>query len=112
MLHKEHHNPLTDQRCFNHGEREAAACCLECKRYYCRECVTEHEGRVLCSSCLVQLTDSEKDRVSRLIPVFRFVQFAIGFVALWLFFYIIGQGLLTLPASFHEGAIWQVSPFK
>jgi hypothetical protein len=28
-------------------------------------------------------------------------------VAAWLFFYLIGDFLLSLPASFHEGKLWQ-----
>jgi hypothetical protein len=43
------------QRCFNHGMREAAARCPECGRFYCRECITEHDDRVLCSACLKKL---------------------------------------------------------
>src|SRR5580658_7631208 len=33
---------LLDQRCFNHDLREAVAQCPSCKRFFCRECVTEH----------------------------------------------------------------------
>ncbi len=43
---------LSGKRCFNHAGREAAARCPGCRRFYCRECVTEHDGRVLCAECL------------------------------------------------------------
>jgi hypothetical protein len=26
----------------------------------------------------------------------------------WYFFFLIGEGLLKIPASFHEGTLWQV----
>ena len=44
------------QRCFNHAGREAVARCPECGQFFCRECITEHEDRVLCSACLKKLT--------------------------------------------------------
>ena len=44
---------LVHQRCFNHMLREAVACCPECRRYFCRECVTEHEDKVLCAAYVV-----------------------------------------------------------
>jgi len=30
-------------------------CCPGCARYYCRECVTEHEARLLCAACVAGL---------------------------------------------------------
>jgi len=39
-------------RCFYHDFREAACRCPICQRYFCRECVTEHDDRVLCVECL------------------------------------------------------------
>ncbi|MBT8374528.1 MAG: rhomboid family protein, partial [Deltaproteobacteria bacterium] len=32
---------LALQRCNNHGQREAVARCPKCRRYFCRECITE-----------------------------------------------------------------------
>ncbi|MDX2111650.1 MAG: rhomboid family protein [Verrucomicrobiota bacterium] len=45
---------LSQKRCFNHAEREAAARCLECGQFFCRECASEHDGRILCSACLTK----------------------------------------------------------
>lgn len=46
-------NPaLTNRRCITHPHREAISRCPQCRRFYCRECVTEHEGRMLCVACL------------------------------------------------------------
>lgn len=98
---------LSRQRCFNHGQREAAAQCPECGRYYCRECVTEHEDRVVCASCLARLTEGKVEPRVRLAPVGRALLYAIGMLTLWLFFYFMGRGLLILPSSFHEGTLWQ-----
>jgi hypothetical protein len=43
---------LARQQCFNHPGREAGVRCPACHRDYCRECVTEHDDRYLCSGCL------------------------------------------------------------
>lgn len=98
---------ISIQRCYNHAWREAAARCPECERYFCRECVTEHEDRVLCASCLERLT-LEKDRGrARFDFLVRAFQLAAGLMIVWVFFMLIGRGLLALPSSFHEGTLWQ-----
>ena len=100
-------NDLSLQRCHNHSQREAVARCPECASYYCRECIAEHEGRVLCASCLAKLlagAPASRLRLSGLITAGRVL---FGFLLLWLAFYYIGQALLSLPASFHEGTVWE-----
>jgi len=39
-------------RCWNHEAREAVCRCPGCGRPFCRECVSEHEARLLCAGCL------------------------------------------------------------
>jgi len=96
---------LTYQRCANHAIREAVARCPDCKRFFCRECITEHEDIVLCSACLARrLAKTERKRYRGILRIFPL---AIGVVAAWLFFYWIGELLLLLPSSFHEGTFWQ-----
>lgn len=97
---------LSQQRCYHHRLREAAARCTGCGRYICRECITEHEDRVLCTSCLNKLQRDKtlvKMRLTSLMHVFLMV---FSFIILWLFFYTMGQALLSIPSSFHEGTIW------
>lgn len=103
---------LAQQRCFNHARREAAARCPECERYFCRECVTEHEDRVLCASCLTRLVGGGKARGARLPGLVRMAAACAAFLVLWFFFYTMGQGLLALPSSFHEGTLWQPDPWE
>ena len=97
---------IAQQRCFNHARREAAARCPQCERYFCRECVTEHEDRVLCSSCLAQRVGGgagAKSRGSWLVSAF---QAAAAFLIVWFVFYGMGYSLLRLPDDFHEGRFW------
>src|SRR5438132_254763 len=53
---------LARQRCLNHLNREAVARCPECKRFFCRECVTEHEDRLICAACLKKLAKATARR--------------------------------------------------
>ena len=98
---------LSQQRCYHHREREAVVRCPECGRYYCRECVTEHDQRMLCSACLVQWKQGRPLVVGpwlgRLILV---AQGSLGFLLIWYAFYLIGLMLLAIPDAFHEGTIW------
>jgi hypothetical protein len=99
---------LSHQRCFNHAEREAAARCPGCRQFFCRECITEHDDRVICANCLRKLTRVPLFKRRGWINVVAFGQCFVGFLVAWLFFYLVGESLLALPASFHEGAFWRV----
>jgi hypothetical protein len=83
------------QRCLNHLDREAVARCPSCRRFFCRECVTEHEGRILCAGCL---------RTTARRPV---VEVAGGLLVAWIAFYSLGRVLAAMPDRFHQGTIWR-----
>jgi len=97
---------LSHQRCFNHAAREAAARCPECGRFFCRECVTEHSGRLMCTPCLRRAARGRLRRGQAIVGVLRVAQFAAGVFALWFFFYCLGQALLSIPSAYHEGEVW------
>jgi len=99
---------LVHQRCFNHALREAVARCPECRQFFCRECITEHEDRVLCAACLKKLAQTPLTKRPAFVGFVRFVQCAAGILVAWFFFFFIGESLLRLPDSFHEGTVWQV----
>ncbi len=95
---------LSLQRCLHHPTREAIARCPECSRFFCRECITEHEDRLVCASCLQRLTGaSEEPRPRRRLfsfagpIVFAFTSLLVA----WFSFYMLGRFLLTLPSEFH-----------
>jgi len=101
---------LTYQRCLNHAGREAAARCPGCGQYFCRECISEHEGRVMCAACLRRLGRVPLFQRRGSAWVIRFGQCLLGLLAAWFFFYLVGESLLALPSSFHEGTLWDSSP--
>jgi hypothetical protein len=99
---------LSRQHCRNHTDREAVARCPRCGHFYCRECVTEHENRMLCNDCLSRTTAASgplrrpwRSRLGLTLCG------GVGFLLLWGVFYLMGQGLLAIPSAVHEGTIWQ-----
>jgi len=98
---------LAQQRCFNHFQREAAARCTECSQFFCRECIADHDDRVVCAACLIKLFARPKSRARRFGGMWRLGQCALGFFLLWFFFYFVGESLLAIPTNFHEGTLWR-----
>jgi hypothetical protein len=99
---------LARQQCSNHPGREAIVRCPSCHRDFCRECVTEHDDRVVCSACLKKLTRPELEQRPAFGRIVRVIQCALGILIAWFFFFLIGESLLKLPDSFHEGTLWQL----
>jgi len=100
---------LATQRCFNHAQREAVARCPQCRSFFCRECITEHDDRVICAACLAKLVRKSalpRRTFARLLHAF---QCLVGIMLVWFVFYMIGEGLLKLPTSFHEGTLWEAN---
>jgi hypothetical protein len=80
--------------------------CPNCAKYYCRECVTEHEDRLICAACLRALTAARPQkrafgRAAGVLCAFT------GLLLAWLFFYYAGRVLILIPSAVHEGTEWQ-----
>ena len=89
--------PLFEQRCSNHPSREAVVRCPGCRRFFCRECVTEHEGRMVCVSC----ASRESEKIAGRGSMVRWVLAAgAGFLLAWLIFYYLGIALSRIPSEF------------
>jgi len=98
---------LQQQRCHNHVDREAVARCPSCGFYFCRECITEHDERLLCASCLKKQAARTERPPRNFAPAVRTAVALCGFVAAWFFFYAIGRLLLATPTQFHEATVWK-----
>ena len=103
---------ILTQRCLFHETREAAARCAECRQSFCRECITEHEERIICSACLRRLTPEPVKARRNFSSAARPALLVMGFFCAWLFFYFVGRILVSTPSSFHEGTLWQGSVFE
>ncbi len=99
---------LAQQRCYNHASREAVARCPDCRQFFCRECITEHEDRVVCAACLRKLANVPLTRRRGFVGALRIAQLLLGLIMAWFFFYLVGENLISLPSSFHEGTLWQI----
>ncbi len=98
---------VSRQRCYNHGGREAVAICPDCNRFFCRECITEHDDRVLCSVCLKNKMSAFENKKNRFEIVKSSFMFLGSVLFLWFTFYTLGKFLLKIPSSFHEGTLWK-----
>jgi len=90
------------QRCWNHEAREAVCRCPECGRSFCRECVTEHEARLLCASCLVaaaRARRSPRGVVRRLLPAGMALA---GVLLAWTVFYSAGEALILVTERLEQ----------
>ncbi|MBY0506048.1 MAG: hypothetical protein K2X03_19180 [Bryobacteraceae bacterium] len=91
--------PLAQQRCFRHDVREAAGRCPSCQRYYCRECLTEHDHRLLCVTCLAKLPSAALPpprrpwRLDYAYPL-------LGLLLAFTLFYWLGQTLILATTDF------------
>ena len=94
---------LIRQRCLFHAEREAAARCPRCRRFFCRECTSEHEGRWLCAACILADAQERGDR-ARWRSAWLVLRMAAGLVAAWFYFWLVGQGLLLSRDPIHPGS--------
>jgi hypothetical protein len=93
-----------EQRCWNHDTREAVCRCPDCGRSYCRECVSEHESRLLCAACLrTKARAVEPRRRSRLAPLGMALA---GVLLAWVVFFGAGEGILLVITRL-EQASWQ-----
>jgi len=98
---------LRHQVCQNHPAREAIARCPSCRFYFCRECITEHDDRILCATCLKRQSARVERPRRNFAPLARGLAACGGLMLAWLYFYLIGRVLLATPTKFHEGTLWK-----
>lgn len=96
--------------CLRHTDRPAVARCPSCGQSFCRECVAEHDSRLLCADCLRKQSETLRHAakagwLTRL-PLAAALQLVAGLAILWGLFYLTAGVLRRLPADIHEGHIW------
>jgi hypothetical protein len=97
---------LAHQHCLNHAAREAVAQCPECRLFFCRECVTEHDDRLICAACLRKISTVRGTPRHPFRALGRAILSVAGLLTATLFFYWLGQILLKIPTPFHDGTLW------
>ena len=94
---------LAQQRCFTHEWREAAVRCPGCQRYFCRECATEHDGRLLCLQCLAAAAVARANTAPARAVVAWTAAALAGLVVAWVVFFYLGALLARTAFDFHTG---------
>jgi hypothetical protein len=99
---------IAARKCVRHSGREAIARCPACREDFCRECVIEHEGVLLCAPCLAReaAAKNRKESSSRW-RMGSVILTVLCVVLLWVVFYGFGQFLKMIPADVHEGTVWR-----
>jgi hypothetical protein len=97
---------LVHQRCWNHELREAVCRCPSCGRHFCRECVTEHQSRLLCAPCLQAIARAAGARRNRPRALWTPLAALTGLSLSWLIFYIGGE--ILLEAAAHAERTWPI----
>ena len=96
------------RKCVRHPAREAAARCPSCGGDFCRECVIEHTGVLLCAACLARA--AARAGAARRAGWRRRFDLAITAACVLLLvvvFYTLGQLLKIIPPDVHEGTVWR-----
>ena len=94
------------QRCWNHDAREAVCRCPQCGRSFCRECVTEHESRLLCAACLRAVAQAASARRGKLRRLAAVGMALAGVLLAWAIFFGAGESLIAITER-SERASWQ-----
>lgn len=96
--------PVARMRCYNHPLREAAALCTVTGKPFCRECIVEHEGRMVSAAVVAELLAKKEKKAGGWWAgaVSWLVAGCSLFLIVWAFM-LLGKILTSLPHAFHEG---------
>ena len=94
------------QRCWHHEAREAVCRCPQCSRSYCRECVSEHEGRLLCAACLRNAAKGAAGARSKSPGLTAAAIMLAGVILAWAIFFGAAESLITITER-SERSAWQ-----
>jgi len=84
---------LSRARCTNHEGRQASGLCPTCSRPFCRECLTEHGGRLSCASCLKRSAPAAKTGIAWKKKLAAPAMLAAAMLLSWFVFYVLGNTL-------------------
>ena len=94
------------QRCWNHEGREAVCRCPECGRSFCRECVSEHQARLLCAACLARSVETAPRRRNPLRGLVPAAMLLAGMLIAWIVLFGAGESLIILGERAEQNQ-WQ-----
>lgn len=96
---------VAHQHCWNHPLRGAVCRCPACQRPFCRECVSEHDTRLLCAACIKSFTRAPGQSHARTRRLRLAVLALATAVLAWIAFFSLGQ-ILMGSATLAELSAW------
>lgn len=98
---------VIQQRCWNHSVRGAVCRCPVCQRPFCRECVSEHDSRLLCAMCIKASVATLGRRGSRPFAYLLLPALALASTLLvWATFFSLGQ-IIMESVTLAERSAWR-----
>lgn len=98
---------VAQQHCWNHAVRGAVCRCPVCHRPFCRECVSEHEARLLCAICIqASVAGSDRGRSRRGSPLLFTAMALASTLLAWAIFFSLGQ-IIMESVSLAEHSAWR-----
>ena len=88
---------LRHARCLFHPRREAAARCPHCGGTFCRECVTDEEGKLACPPCLRRLARPPAPKPSLTCRLRQVLAGLTAFVSLMAIFFVLLRWRMNTP---------------
>ena len=76
--------------------------CVECRRAFCRECVVDHDGRLICAACLARLRAPAARGSRALQQTLSSAGLAVTLLLCWIVFYMAGRLLMTAEPAHHS----------
>ena len=98
---------VATRKCVQHPAREAVARCPSCGEHFCRECVVEHNGVLLCAACLAKEAVAVEPARLTWLRIRELLLTTTCVLVVWVAFYSLGSLLKAIPAKVHEGTVWQ-----
>ena len=82
---------IAQQHCWNHSSRGAVCRCPLCHRPFCRECVSEHDSRLLCAGCIRTSVSTSAQGRRHTGPLFLAAMALASTLVAWAIFFSLGQ---------------------
>ncbi len=92
---------FTERRCFVHPVREAAGLCVSCRRSFCRECLVDHDHRLMCGSCVAQTVRDSGARPHSRARLLGIAALPVALLIAWAAVYVAGRILLLNDTTRH-----------
>lgn len=98
---------VAQQHCWNHAARGAVCRCPVCQHPFCRECVSEHDSKLLCASCIKASVAAANGTRARGTGPLQLAAMALASTLLaWAIFFSLGQ-IIMESVTLADRSAWR-----